>query len=101
MAYETAAQNTPFETTPAAQAQQDFVPLLIGADMNAYSVARALHEQYGVVSHALGRFAAGDTKYSRIVQVALEPNLEDLDVLLARISWRCATSCPKTAARST
>ena len=35
MAYETVAQNTPFEATPAAQAQQDFVPLLIGADMNA------------------------------------------------------------------
>ncbi len=78
--------NYNFDATPAAQAQQDFVPLLIGADMNAYSVARALHEQYGVVSHALGRFAAGDTKYSRIVQVALEPNLEDLDTLLARIN---------------
>ena len=61
--------NYNFDATPAAQAQQDFVPLLIGADMNAYSVARALHEQYGVVSHALGRFAAGDTKYSRITSV--------------------------------
>lgn len=95
MAYKTIVQDTPFEATPAAQAQQDFVPLLIGADMNCYSVARAIHEQYGIVSHALGRFAAGDTKYSRIVQVDLEPDLEDLDVLLRRIEEFAAANTDK------
>ena len=36
-------------------------PVLIGADMNCYSVARAFHEAYGVTSHAFGRWPMGDT----------------------------------------
>lgn len=62
-----------------------FVPLLIGADMNCYSVARAIHEEYGVESYALGRFAAGDTKYSKIVHCEYDANLEDPGVLRAHI----------------
>ena len=29
---------------------QDFIPVLIGADIGTYSIARSFHEQYGVVS---------------------------------------------------
>lgn len=64
----------------------DFIPVLIGADMNCYSVARALHEQYGVVSHAFGRFAAGDTKYSNIVKCSYDPDLADPAVMLETIN---------------
>lgn len=46
----------------------DFIPVLIGGDMNCYSVARAIHEEYGVKSYAFGRFPAGDTMHSRIVE---------------------------------
>ena len=53
--------------------------------MNCYSVARALHEQYGVTSHAIGRFAAGDTKYSKIVTCTYDPELETPEVLLTHI----------------
>ena len=30
-------------------------PVLMGADLNCYSVARAFHEAYGVNSYAFGR----------------------------------------------
>lgn len=52
------------------------LPVLLGADMNCYSVARAFHEEYGVKSHAFARYAMGETKYSRIVKVEL---VEDID----------------------
>lgn len=63
-------------------AQQDFIPVLIGGDMNCYTVARAIHEQYGVTSVAFGRFLAGDTKYSKIVTAMAVPNLDEPDVLV-------------------
>ena len=48
-------------------ANVNLIPVLIGADMNCYSMARAFHEAYGVESYAFGRWAMGDTMYSRIV----------------------------------
>ena len=33
---------------------KNIIPVLIGADMNCYNVARAFHEQYGVKSYASG-----------------------------------------------
>lgn len=44
------------------------IPVLIGADQNCYNVARAFHEQYGIVSHALGRYAIGITQNTSIVK---------------------------------
>ncbi len=73
-----------------------FVPLLIGADMNCYSVARAIHEQYGVESYALGRFAAGDTKYSKIVHCTYDTDLEDTAVLRAHIERFAAEHADET-----
>lgn len=70
---------------PAAPAT-DFIPVLIGGDMNCYSVARAIHEEYGITSQVFGRFAAGDTKYSRIVNCTYEPNLHNIDVLLNTVN---------------
>lgn len=62
------------------------LPVLIGADMNCYSVARAFHEAYGVQSHAFGRWAMGDTMYSRIVHCTYVPDVDDPDVLLRTVT---------------
>lgn len=50
--------------------------------MNCYSVARAFHEAYGVTSRAYGRYAMGDTKYSRIVDFVPLPGADRDDVML-------------------
>ena len=42
-------------------------PVLLGADLNCYNVARAFHMQYGVKSYAFGRYAVSATKYSKII----------------------------------
>lgn len=46
---------------------EKITPVLLGADLNCYNVARAFHERYGVISHAFGRYAVSATKYSKIV----------------------------------
>lgn len=54
-------------------------PVLLGLDLNAYSVAVALHEAYGVTSDAFGRYSVGITRYSHILRPHIEPTLADTD----------------------
>ena len=43
-------------------------PVLLGADLNCYNVARAFHEAYRVKSYAFGRYPIGVTENTRIIQ---------------------------------
>ncbi len=57
-------------------------PVLLGADMNCYSVARAFHEAFGVTTKAFGRYPMGDTKYSRIVEFEANEKADQDAVML-------------------
>lgn len=57
-------------------------PVLVGGDINCYSVARAYHEEYGVKSIAIGRYALGATKDSNIIDFRVRPEIEDRSKLL-------------------
>ena len=58
-------------------------PVLLGADLNCYQLARLLHEDYGVTSHAFGRYRLGETTHSRIVRFCEIPDLWDEKTLLS------------------
>lgn len=58
------------------------IPVLLGADLNCYSVARAFHEAYGVKSYAFGRYTLGATKYSKIIDFTVVEDLCDDRVML-------------------
>ncbi len=62
--------------------EQKVTPVLLGADLNCYNVARAFHEAYGVVSHAFGRYAVSATKYSKIVDFTAISDIDSEDVAL-------------------
>lgn len=66
--------------------QKPLIPVLIGADMNCYSMARTFHEAYGVTSYAFGRWAMGETMYSRIVRFTAVPDIDTAGVLLETIT---------------
>ena len=53
---------------PVKPGNNDFIPLIFAADINVYSLARAFHEQYGVVSAGFGKAASGPIMNSRIIQ---------------------------------
>lgn len=61
---------------------RDIVPVLLGADLNCYNVARAFHMQYGVKSYAFGRYAVSATKYSKIVNFKSIPDIDTDKVML-------------------
>ena len=52
------------------------VPVLIGADLNCYNVARAFHEEYGVTSYAFGRYEIGATKASKFIKFVTVPAMD-------------------------
>jgi D-aspartate ligase len=61
---------------------RNIIPVLLGADLNCYSIARAFHEAYGVVSFAFGKYSLGETEYSKIVIFKKVEALSDEEVML-------------------
>lgn len=57
-------------------------PVLIGGDINCYSVARAFHEAYNVTSIAFGKCLLGATKNSKIIDFRIEPKISDSNAFI-------------------
>lgn len=55
----------------------NFQPVLLGSDINAYGMARAFHEAYGLQSIAFAHFHLSPTKYSRIIDVRIVEHFDD------------------------
>lgn len=56
-------------------------PVLLGADLNCYSVARAFFEAYSVSSYAFGKYRTADIAYSKIVKFCEVKNLSEKEIL--------------------
>ena len=41
--------------------EREFIPVLLGGDINAYSVARAFYEEYQVKSLVFGKYQTGSS----------------------------------------
>ena len=66
--------------------QADFIPVLLGGDANAYGMARSFYEEYGLVSHAIGKGAFHICQHSKIMSCdVFEPNIEDDEVFVRTV----------------
>ncbi len=72
---------------------QTMQPVLLGADLNAYNVARAFHEAYGVVSQAFGRYPIGVTQHVKILRFETVPELDN-DAVMTETLNRYANAHP-------
>ncbi len=61
---------------------KNIIPVLLGADLNCYNVARAFHAEYGVKSYAFGRYAIGASNYTRIISFTAVEKLDEPDVMV-------------------
>ncbi|OTP12231.1 D-aspartate ligase [Enterococcus sp. 10A9_DIV0425] len=55
---------------------EEFIPILLGSDMNVYGMARSFHEAYGTVCQAYASNQLAPTRYSKIVQVEVIPGFD-------------------------
>ena len=62
--------------------QDNIIPVLLGADLNCYTMARAFYEAYGAFSYAFGKTALGPTRGSRFIRFRAVPALGDPSVCL-------------------
>ncbi|MDP3996757.1 MAG: ATP-grasp domain-containing protein [bacterium] len=65
---------------------QNFIPALLGSDINTYSVARAFHEAYGVKSAVLGKASSGPSHFSKIADFYMEPEIDNEKLFLTIIN---------------
>lgn len=49
--------------------KHEFLPILLGSDINVYGMARSFHEAYGIQSIAFSEATLAPTKYSNIVTI--------------------------------
>jgi len=62
--------------------EQPFLPILLGSDMNAYGMARAFYEAYGIKPLILGRSHLTATQNSRILNFKEIKNLNQQEVFV-------------------
>lgn len=64
----------------------EIIPVFLGADLNCYNFARAFHEAYGVKSYAFGRYEISATKYSKIINFKIVPDIDNEDTMIYELS---------------
>lgn len=78
---------------------KQFQPILLGSDINAYGMARAFHEAYGITSVAFAHFQLSPTKFSTIVKVNIIEHFDDPTVFrdqMVRIGKEMTRAHPDT-----
>ena len=55
--------------------KQKFIPVLIGADIGTYSIARSFYEEYGIKSKTFSQEVLGAINNSKIIDMTTIPNL--------------------------
>ena len=66
--------------------ERDFIPVLLGGDINTYSVARAFYERYQVKSYIFGKYATGPSYQSRIIRYKANPKIDTDDYFLRTVN---------------
>lgn len=66
--------------------EREFIPVILGGDINTYSVARAFYEEYKVKTTVMGKFAAGPSYKSQIVDYIVNEKIDKEDTFLKQMN---------------
>lgn len=65
--------------------EKEFLPVILGADITAYSLARSFHEEYGIKSLVLSRLRAKIISESKICENRVFAGLDQANVLIDKL----------------
>ncbi len=66
--------------------EQDFLPVILGADITAYSLARSFHEEYGIRSLVISQARGGYITNSDIIENRVFPGMEQPEIFVQRLT---------------
>lgn len=75
---------------------RQFVPLLFAGDINIYSVARAFHQAYGIVSYGYGKYPTGPCYNSKIIHYTANEKVEEPETFLCLVREFAAAHSSQT-----
>lgn len=64
----------------------NFIPVLMGNDINVYSMARAFHQAYGKTSYVLCKSQSGPCADSKIIQLKVHSKMDTSEIFLKNIN---------------
>ena len=73
-----------------------FIPLLFAGDINVVSVARAFHEQYGIVSSCYGKYPTGPCMDSKIINYKANEKADQQETFIQLVNEFAAEHSDKT-----
>ena len=76
--------------------EREFIPVMLGGDINTYSVSRAFYEKYNVKCHVFGKFPTGPSYGSRIIEYEADPRIETDDYFVKRMNEFASAHKDKT-----
>ena len=65
--------------------EREFLPVILGADITAYSLARSFHEEYGIKSLVLSMSEGGYIANSDIIENRVFEGLEKKEIGRAHV----------------
>lgn len=65
---------------------QEFIPILFGSDRNVYGLAVGFYEEYHIKSIAVCKLGYSETKYSRILEIYQNKDIEKKEVFFKTLS---------------
>jgi len=65
--------------------KKEFLPIILGSDENAYGIARAFHEEYGIVSTVLCKQVLVAARYSKIMDITQIDGLDEDKIFLESV----------------
>lgn len=75
---------------------KEFIPVLLGNDINVYSMARAFHEEYRVTSAVFCKIESGPCRDSDIIDLHPIPGIDQTPVFLHHINEFARKNLDKT-----
>lgn len=76
--------------------EREFIPVLLGGDINAYSVARAFYEEYQVKSLVFGKYQTGPAYRSQIIDYTPNVDIDTMPVMLRTVNGIAQAHADKT-----